>query len=96
VKSILRLASIALVFAGTHAHAASNTLLIYDTLSKPFSLVNEIAPIQMSLTHFDTHVDTLADTKVTAADLEKANFFVLAGISGFPKVKPVLLAMLER
>ena len=96
MKSILRLASIALVFAGTQADAASNTLLIYDTLSKPFSLVNEIAPIQMSLTHFDTHVDTLTDTKVTVVDLEKANFIVLAGISGFPKLNPDLLAMLER
>ena len=96
MKNILSLAALALVFSTMHSRAASSTLLIYDTLSKPFSLVNEIAPIQMSLTHFDTHVETLADTKVTATDLEKANFIVLAGISGFPKLKPDLLAMLER
>jgi hypothetical protein len=97
VKSILSLAAMALVFAATPAPAASSsTLLIYDTLSKPFSLVNEIAPVQMSLTHFDTHVESLTDTKVTAADLQKADFILLAGISGFPKLKPDLLAMLER
>jgi hypothetical protein len=33
---------------------------------------------------------------VTAADLQKANFIVLAGISGFPKLKPDLLTMLEQ
>jgi hypothetical protein len=96
VKNILSLAAMALVYAVVSAQAASNTLLVYDTLSKPFSLVNEIAPIQMSLTHFDTHVETLADSKVTAADLENANFIVLAGISGFPKLKPDLLRMLEK
>lgn len=96
MKSIIPLASIALVYVVVSAQAASNTLLVYDTLSKPFSLVNEIAPIQMSLTHFDTHVETLADSKVTAADLEKANFIVLAGISGFPKLKPDLLKILEK
>jgi hypothetical protein len=96
VKNTLSLASMALVCAVVSAHAASSTLLVYDTLSKPFSLVNEIAPIQMSLTHFDTNVETLAASKVSAADLQKAHFIVLAGISGFPKLKPELLTLLEQ
>jgi hypothetical protein len=76
--------------------AASDTLIIYDTLSKPFSLVNEVAPIEASLKRFDTRVQTLADSKVTDEDLQKANFIVLAGISGFPKLKPEILKSLQQ
>ena len=58
-------------------------------------MVNEIAPIQLTLTHFDTTVEALIDSKVTAEDLQKANFVVLVGVSGFPMLKTDLLTRLE-
>jgi hypothetical protein len=77
------------------SQAASTTLLIYDTLSKPYSLVNEVAPIKLILTAFDTRVESRVDSSVTPADLQKADFIVLAGISGFPKMPPEVLKSLE-
>lgn len=89
--------ALALVFVcGTAAFPApSNTLVIHDTLSKPFSLVNEVAPVEASLKRFETRVQTLVDSKVTDEDLQKADFIVLAGISGFPKLQPGVLKALE-
>ena len=94
MKKILPLAMAAWILSAFTANATSRTLLIYDTLSKPFSLLNEIAPIQMCLRHFDTRVETLADSKATSADLENANFIIVAGISGFPRLQPDVLAAL--
>ena len=96
MKILSLAASMVLVFSAAAFPAASNTLIIYDTLSKPFSLVNEVAPIEASLKRFDTRVQTLADSKVTDEDLQKADFIVLAGISGFPKLKPEILKSLQQ
>jgi hypothetical protein len=96
VKILSLAASMVLVCSAAAFPAASNTLIIYDTLSKPFSLVNEVAPIEASLKRFDTRVQTLADSKVTDEDLQKADFIVLAGISGFPKLKPEVLKSLQQ
>ena len=49
MKILSLAASMVLVFSAAAFPAASNTLIIYDTLSKPFSLVNEVAPIEASL-----------------------------------------------
>ena len=64
MKRVLFLACLALVCPSVASRAASSTLLIHDTLAKPFSLANEIAPIQSVLQRFDTHVETLTDSKV--------------------------------
>ena len=96
MKILSLAASMVLVCSAAAFPAASNTLIIYDTLSKPFSLVNEVAPIEASLKRFDTRVQTLADSKVTDEDLQKADFIVLAGISGFPKLKPEILKSLQQ
>lgn len=88
--------SMVLVWSAAAFSAASDTLIIYDTLSKPFSLVNEVAPIEVALKRFDTRVQALPDSKVTDEALQKADFIVLAGISGFPKLKPEVLKSLEQ
>jgi hypothetical protein len=95
VKRILFLAGLALVCTSVASRAASSTLLIHDTLAKPFSLANEIAPIQAVLQRFDTHVETLTDSKVAVEDLKNADFIVLAGISGLPKLKDDALKYLQ-
>ncbi|MEI8294285.1 MAG: hypothetical protein WCG66_09905 [bacterium] len=95
MKAAVFLMAAALIGNLVAASATSSTLLIHDTLSKPFSLVNEVAPFQTILTRFDTSVKTLADSKVEAADLEQADFILLAGISGFPKLKPEALRSLQ-
>lgn len=89
------LAVLALVCTSVASPAASSTLLIHDTLAKPFSLANEIAPIQAVLKRFDTHVETLTASKVAVEDLKKADFIVLAGISGFPKLQNDVLKYLQ-
>lgn len=94
---ISTLSAVIVLWCGAVALAAtSNTLIIHDTLSKPFSLVNEVAPIEVALRRFDTRVQTLADSKVTEEDVRSADFIVLAGISGFPKLKPGIWKSLEQ
>lgn len=95
MSKILPLASVVLICTSAASYTASSTLLVHDTLSKPFSLVNEIAPVQAVLTRFDTRVKTLGDSAVAAEDLKNADFVVLAGITGFPQLKPELLRVLQ-
>ena len=95
MRKILFLAATALLCGSAACRAASSTLLIYDTLSKPFSLVNEIAPIEVVLKRFDTRVKTLSDSTVAVEDMKSADFIVLAGITGFPKLKPELARLLK-
>lgn len=87
--------ALALLAFSMASMAASSTLLIHDTLSKPFSLSNEVAPIQAVLKRFETRVTTLADSKVGLEDLNNADFVVLAGITGFPKLKAEVLKQLQ-
>ena len=96
MKKLSLVAALVLLCGTTVCPAASETLIIHDTLSKPFSLVNEIAPIEASLRRFDTRVRTLVDSQVSDEDLQKADFIVLAGISGFPKLKPEILKALQQ
>ncbi len=95
MRKIPLLAASALLCTSVVSHAVSSTLLIHDTLAKPFSLSNEIAPIQAVLQRFDTHVETLTDSKVAVEDLKNADFILLAGISGPPKLKDDALKYLQ-
>ena len=61
------------------------TLVIYDALAKPFSLENELAPITLVLSRFDTKVVTRQAKKVTEADIRTADFIVAVGICGIPE-----------
>ena len=96
MKKLSLAAALVLLCGTTVCPAASETLIIHDTLSKPFSLVNEVAPIEASLRRFDTRVRTLVDSQVSDEDLQKADFIVLAGISGFPKLRPEILKTLQQ
>ena len=96
MKKLSLAAALVLLCGATVCPAASETLIIHDTLSKPFSLVNEVAPIEATLRRFDTRVRTLVDSQVSDEDLQKADFIVLAGISGFPKLRPEILKALQQ
>jgi hypothetical protein len=96
VKKLSLAAALVLLCGATVCPAASETLIIHDTLSKPFSLVNEVAPIEATLRRFDTRVRTLVDSQVSDEDLQKADFIVLAGISGFPKLRPEILKAVQQ
>jgi hypothetical protein len=95
VKQLAHILALGLIAPGLAVAAPSRTILIHDSISKPFSLVNELAPIQLALTRFDTSVSTLVDSKVDTSNLENADYIVLAGISGFPNLQPEIRRILE-
>ena len=72
------------------------TLLIYDTLAKPFSAVNEIEPILIALTRFEGRVYKKEAAHVTQADIEKAYRIILVGVSGIPKSEPSCQRLIEK
>ena len=71
-------------------------LLIYDTLAKPFSAVNEIDPILIALTRFEGRVEKKEATQVTMGDIEKAPRIILVGVSGIPKIDPACQRLIEK
>ena len=66
---------------------AATTLVVYDTLAKPFSLVNEVSVITTLLGRFATRVETRQADALTVADIEKADYVVVAGIAEVPRLK---------
>ena len=72
------------------------TLLIYDTLAKPFSAVNEIEPIMITLTRFEGGVDKKEAAHLTVGDIEKASRIILVGVSGIPKIDPACQRLIEK
>ena len=74
----------------------STTLLLYDTVAKPFSLVNEVEPIAVLLTRFDTRVEKREAARATLADIEKADALIVVGIAGFPEMNAAVLEYLGR
>jgi len=72
------------------------TLLIYDTLAKPFSAVNEIDPIMIALTRFEGAVDKKEAAHVNVRDIEKASRIILVGVSGIPKIDPACQRLIEK
>jgi len=72
------------------------TLLIYDTLAKPFSAVNEIEPIMIALTRFEGGVDKKEAAHLTVGDIEKASRIILVGVSGIPKIDPACQRLIEK
>lgn len=71
-------------------------LLIYDTLAKPFSAVNQIYPILISLTRFEGRVDKIEAAHVTVGDIENASRIILVGVTGIPKMEPACQRLIEK
>ena len=78
------------------AGAGRVTLVIYDALARPFSLVNDLAPIALMLSRFDTKVITRQAKSVTDADLRAADYLVVAGICEVPECSRSVGAELAR
>ncbi len=72
------------------------TLVIYDAPAKPFSLVNEIAPIRLMLARFGTAVVAHTADAVTGTDIEAADYLVVAGMCSAPSLAPEAKAALAR
>jgi hypothetical protein len=74
----------------------STTLLVYDTLAKPFSLVNEVAVISTLLGRIQTRVETRQADAVTVAEMAAADYLVVVGVSGVPRLpEPVRKVLAE-
>ena len=95
-SAILALALGCLGAAPAISQEASNTLLVYDSMTKPFSMENEIDPIAILLARFDPTIVRRAATEVQLPDMEKAARIVVVGTGGFPAMPPVCLDYLEK
>ena len=74
----------------------STTLIIYDTLAKPFSLVNEVAVVSTLLQRFQTRVETRQADAVTVPEISDADYVIIVGVSGVPRLpEPVRQALTE-
>ena len=62
----------------------STTLVVYDTLAKPFSLVNEVAVVATLLERFQTRVETRQADAVTVPEISDADYVIVVGVSGVP------------
>jgi len=78
------------------AGAGRTTLVIYDAPAKPFSLVNELSPLMLMLSRFDTKVVTRQAAEATEADIRNAEYIVVAGMCGVPRLNPAAAAALAK
>lgn len=62
----------------------SKTLVVYDTLAKPFSLVNEVAVVSALLERFHTQVEIRQAEAVTVPEISDADYVLVTGVSGVP------------
>jgi hypothetical protein len=67
------------------AGEVSRTLVVYDTLGKPFSLVNEVAVVSTLLERIQTRVETRQAEAVTVPDIAEADYIIVVGVSGVPR-----------
>lgn len=72
------------------------TLLVFDSPTKPFSMENEIEPISILLSRFDPAVMRRLGTEVQLSDMEQAERIVVVGNGGFPALPAPCLVYLEK
>ena len=89
-----RAASIAVLAALLAVEAGAKTLVIFDTPAKPFSMVDEVAPVAILLTRFDPAPLRKAAAEITTQDITDADRVVLVGVAGVPKLSKEVLAAL--
>lgn len=78
------------------AGESSRTLVVYDTLAKPFSLINEVAVVSSLLGRFHGRVDMRMADAVTVPEISEADYVVVVGVSGVPALaEPVRQALAE-
>lgn len=78
------------------AGPASTTLVVYDTLAKPFSLVNEVAVVTTLLARFQTRVEARQADAVNGRDVEAADYLILVGVAGVPRLAAPAQAAIEK
>lgn len=85
-----------LVATGVDARAAAGgTLLIHDSLSKPFSVEDEIEPVAILLSRFETTLVRREAKALQAADIRNASHIVVVGTAGFPVFDPECRKLLQ-
>jgi hypothetical protein len=75
--------------------APGGTLLIYDSITKPFSMEDEVEPVAILLTRFDRNLQRREAKAVQASEIESASHIVLVGTSGFPALDSASLEALR-
>ncbi len=89
-------AILALVLASGPAPAAGNgTLLVHDSLAKPFSMEDAVEPVAILLSRFEPSIERRAARDLRPADLEAAGRIVIVGTGGFPAFDPACRAVLR-
>jgi hypothetical protein len=83
IGALVIIAAISLPFtSASGTEDGRKTLLVYDTIAKPFSLTNEIEPLLIGLTRFDAEAKKIEASRVQVSDIEAADFIVLVGVAG--------------
>lgn len=83
------------VCTGANARAAAGTLLVYDSLAKPFSMEDEIEPIAILLSRFETNLVKREAKAVRPDDIRNAAQIVVVGTGGVPALDPESRGLLE-
>jgi hypothetical protein len=71
------------------------TLLVYDAVSRPFSMEDEIEPVAILLSRFDPAVRRCEAKAVKPGDLESATRIVIVGTGGMPELDPACRSILK-
>lgn len=64
--------------------ASPEVLLLSDAPAKPFSTVNEILPVELSLARFGMRLKARSTADLAADDVAAADYIVVVGVAGFP------------
>jgi hypothetical protein len=96
VRTALASAFLALVLGNALGQVPEGgTLLIYDSLAKPFSMEDEVEPVAMLLSRFEKPVHRRSIKDLQPADLEAADRIVVVATGGFPDFDPAILEILR-
>jgi hypothetical protein len=81
--------------AAAPARAAGGTLLVYDSLAKPFSLEDEVEPVAILLSRFETNLVRREAGALKPDDIRDASHIVVVGTAGVPAFDPECRRLLE-
>lgn len=96
MRTTLATTILAIVLGCGFARAAGNgTLLVYDSLAKPFSMEDAVEPVAILLSRFEPTIHRRAAKDLRPADLVAAARFVIVGTGGFPALDPACLEILK-
>jgi hypothetical protein len=84
-----------LLLVAVASAAPGGTLLVYDSLAKPFSMEDEVEPVAILLSRFETNLVRREAKALRADDIRDASHIVVVGTGGFPAFDPECRKLLQ-